>query len=89
MLLVTFKYKNYVFGKDSTFQQDRARPRAHLLTQQWCHDDFPVLIGKDYEPSNQPDLNSLDYCVWDQFMKVIKWNEVTFKIILIQELKKL
>ena len=45
---MTLKYENYVFGKDAAFQQDRARPLAHPLTQQWCHDDFPVLIGKDY-----------------------------------------
>ena len=88
VLPVALKYGNHVFGNDWTFQQDGARPHTHRLTQQWCHDNFPAFIDKDHWPPNSPDLNPLDYCIWDEFVKVINWNKVTSKTTLIQELKK-
>jgi hypothetical protein len=88
VLPVAFKYGNHVFGNDWTFQQDGARPHTHRLTQQWCHDNFPAFIDKDHWPPNSPDLNPLDYCIWDEFVKVIDWNKVTSKPTLIQELKR-
>jgi len=30
----------------------------------------------------------LDYCIWDEFIKVIDWNRATSKTTLIQELKR-
>ena len=51
-------------------------------------DNFPAFIDKDHWPPNSPDLNPLDYCIWDEFVKVINWNKVTSKTTLIQELKK-
>ncbi len=30
----------------------------------------------------------MDYCVWDEFVKFIDWNKVTFKSTMIQELKR-
>ncbi|CAF1691956.1 unnamed protein product, partial [Adineta ricciae] len=44
-------------------------------------------IDKDHWPLNSPDLNPLDYCIWDEFVKVIDWNKVTSKPTVIQELK--
>ncbi len=85
---MAFKYGNHVFGNDWTFQQDGARPHTHRLTQQWCHDNFPAFIDKDHWPPNSPGLNPLDYCIWDEFVKVIDWNKVTSKRTLIQELKR-
>ncbi|CAF1535797.1 unnamed protein product, partial [Adineta ricciae] len=88
VLPIALKYGNYVFGNDWTYQQDGAKPHTHHLTQQWCHDNFPAFIDKDHWPPNSPDLNSLDYCIWDEFVKIINWNKVTSKTTLIQELKK-
>ena len=85
---MALKYGNHVFGNDWTFQQDGARPHTHRLTQQWCHDNFPAFIDKDHWPPNGPDLNPLDYSIWDEFAKIINWNKVTSKGTLIQELKK-
>ncbi|CAF4212880.1 unnamed protein product [Rotaria sp. Silwood2] len=76
-----------LFGKCWTFQQDGAKPHVHRLKQQWCHDNFPEFIDKDHWPPNSPDLNPLDYCIWDEFVKFIDWNIVTSKTTLIQELK--
>ncbi|CAF1514216.1 unnamed protein product [Rotaria sordida] len=88
VLPVALKYGNHVFGNDWTFQQDGAKPHIHHLTQQWCHDNFPGFIDKDHWSPNSPDLNPLDYCIWDEFQKVIDWNRATSKATLIQELKR-
>ncbi|CAF3930185.1 unnamed protein product [Rotaria sp. Silwood2] len=88
VLPVALKYGNHVFGNDWAFQQNGARPHTHRLTQQWCHDNFPAFIDKDHWPPNSPDLNPLDYCIWDEFVKTINWNKVTSKATMIQELKK-
>lgn len=81
------KYGNHVSGNDWTFQQDGARSHTHRLTQQWYHENFPAFINKDHWRSNSPDLNSLDYPIWDEFAKCINWNQVTSKATLIPELK--
>lgn len=88
VLPVALKYGKKVFGDDWTFQQDGAKPHIHHLTQQWCRDNFPSFIDKDHWPSNSPDLNPLDYSIWDEFAQVIDWNVVTSKATLIQELKR-
>ena len=44
-------------------------------------------IDKDHWPPNSPDRNPLNYCIWDEFVKVINWNKVTSKATMIQELK--
>ncbi|CAF1367538.1 unnamed protein product [Rotaria magnacalcarata] len=38
-------------------------------------------------PPNSPDLNPLDYCIWDEFAQCVDWKEVTSKATLIDELK--
>ncbi|CAF1366313.1 unnamed protein product [Adineta ricciae] len=88
VLSVALKYGNHVFGNDWTFQQDGARPHTHRITQQWCHSNFPGFIDKDHWPPNSPNLNPLDYYIWDEFVKVIDWNKVTSKPTMIQELKR-
>lgn len=47
------------------FPQDGVRPHIHHLTQKWCQDNFPSFIDKDHWPPNSPDLNALDYCIWE------------------------
>ena len=77
-----------MFGDDWTFQQDEATSHTHHLTQQWCHDNFPAFIDKNHWPPNNPDLNPLDYSIWDELVHQMKWNRIKSKLTLIQELKR-
>ena len=88
VLPVVLKYGNKAFGKDWTFQQDEATPHIHQLTQQWCQDHFPSFIDNDRCPSNSPDLNPLDYSIWDELAGAMDWNKITSKRTLIDELKQ-
>ncbi len=87
VLPVALKYGNKTFGDDWTFQQDGAKPHQHHLTQQWCQNNFPSFINKDRWPPNSPDLNPLDYSIWDELVNAIDWNKVKSKTTLIQQLK--
>ncbi|CAF2117487.1 unnamed protein product [Rotaria magnacalcarata] len=87
VLPVALKYGNQVFGSDWVFQQDGAKPHSHHLTQQWCRDNFPSFIGKNRWPPNSPDLNPVDYSIWDELVNTINWNKVQSKTTLIQQIK--
>ncbi|CAF2046656.1 unnamed protein product [Rotaria magnacalcarata] len=87
VLPVALKYGSKVFGNDWIFQQDGAKPHQHYLTQQWCLNNFPSFIDKDRWPPNSPDLNPLDYSIWDELANAISWNKVKLKTTLIQQLK--
>jgi hypothetical protein len=88
VLPVALKYGNMTFGSDWIFQQDGARPHVHHLIQQWCRDHFPAFLDKDRWPSNSPDLNPLDYCIWDELARAMNWEKITSKTTLIEELKR-
>jgi inhibitor of nuclear factor kappa-B kinase subunit alpha len=77
VLSVALKYGNDMFGNDWTFQQDGAKPHIHAKSQEWCVNNFPSFIDKDHWPPNSPDLNPLDYCIWNEFAQAIKLNTVT------------
>ena len=87
VLPVALKYENIVFGNNWAFQQDGATTHTHNLTQEWCRENFPSFITKDRWPPNSPDLNPLDYSIWDEFINVIDWSKVKSKTTLIQQLK--
>ncbi|CAF2182362.1 unnamed protein product [Rotaria magnacalcarata] len=89
VLPVALEYGNKVFGNDWIFQQDGAKPHQHYLTQQWCRNNFPSFIDKDCWPPNSPDLNPLDYSIWDELANAIDWNKVKSKSTLIQQLNSL
>ena len=88
VLPVALKYGNKTFGKHWTFEEDGANPHIHHLTQKWCQDNFPSFIDKDHWPPNNPNLNPLDYCIWDEFGQCVNWKKVTSKATLIDELKR-
>ena len=88
VLPVVLKYGNNMFGDDWTFQQDGVKTYIHKKLQEWCANNFPSFINKDPWPPNSPDLNPLDYCVWNEIAQVIKWNAVTSKKTLIAALKR-
>ena len=76
VLPVALKYGNEAFGRDWVFQQDGARPHSHHLTPEWCLDNFPSFLDNDCWPPNSPDLNPLDYSIWDELVNRINWNKV-------------
>ena len=88
ILPVALKYGNHVFGNNRTFQQEGATAHTHHLSQKWCVDNFPAVIEKDHWPPNSPDLNPLDYFIWDEFIQQIQWVKVHSKKTLIDELKR-
>ncbi|CAF4505518.1 unnamed protein product [Rotaria socialis] len=88
VLPVALKFGNDMFGDSWTFQQDGGRPHIHRKTQDWCRTHLPCFIGKDHWPPNSPDLNPLDYFVWDEFVNAINRDLVTSKTALINELKR-
>ena len=49
---------------------------------------FPIFLDKDTWPANSPDLNPLDYCIWNEFAQAINWDKVTSKSSLIAEFKR-
>ena len=48
VLPISLKYGNDAFVEYWTFQQDRARPHIHHLTQKW---HFPSFIDKNHWPA--------------------------------------
>jgi hypothetical protein len=88
VLRVALKYGNGILGNDWTFQQDGVKPHIHTKTQEWCPKKFSFFIYKDHWPPNSPDLNPLDYCIWDQLTQAISWNTVTSIKTLIVALKR-
>jgi hypothetical protein len=85
---VTLKYGNETFGGEWTFRQDGAKPHIHHLTQQWCRNNFPSFVVKDHRPPKSLDLNPLDYCIRDEFVKTIDWNRVISRATMTEELKR-
>ncbi|CAM2721683.1 unnamed protein product [Rotaria socialis] len=88
VLPIALKFGNDTFGNDWTFQQDGAKPHTHAKSQEWCAEHFPSFIGANDWPPNSPDLNPLDYCIWNEFAQLINWDAVTSKRTLITALKR-
>ena len=68
---IALRYGNSKFGNNWTFQQDNGTLHIHQETQEWCCQHFPSFIDKDVWPANSPDLNPLDYYIWDEFTQAI------------------
>ncbi|CAF1337281.1 unnamed protein product [Rotaria magnacalcarata] len=52
---------------------------THVATQEWCQKNFSSFIDKDHWPPNSPDINPLDYSIWDEFGQQINWTKVQSK----------
>ncbi|CAF1595824.1 unnamed protein product [Rotaria magnacalcarata] len=88
VLPVALKFGHHTFGADWTFQQDGAKPHIHAKSQEWREKHFPCFIDKDHWPPSSPDLNPLDYCIWDELTHQVNWDAVTSKTTLINEVKR-
>ena len=86
VLPVALKFGNGMFGNNWTFEQDRRRPHIHQKTQDWCRTHLLSFIDKDHWLPNSPDLNPLDYCIWNEFARAVSWDLVTSKVSLINQL---
>ena len=75
-LLVAKKFGNKFFGNDWIFQQDGATAHTGNLTQKWCGENFPAFIDKNRWPPNSPDLNPLDYSIWNELVQNLNWEKV-------------
>ena len=73
------KFGNIMFGNKWTFKQDGATPHTHDATQNWCRESFPDFIDKSHQPQNSPDLNPLDYFVWNEIVQNMNWKKVVSK----------
>lgn len=87
VLPVALRCGNKFFGPNWTFQQDGARAHTHELSQKFCRDRIPNFISKDRWPPNSPDLNPLDYCIWNEIVTGMRWDRVVCKTTLISEIK--
>ena len=60
-----------------------------VLEEKWYSDlgNFRSFIDEDHWPPNNPNLNSLDYCIWNELVEAIQWSKVTSKTTLMVELK--
>jgi hypothetical protein len=81
------RFGTTIHGSDWTFIQDGATAHTHHLSQQWCSENLPAFIPKSLWPPNSPDLNPLDFCVWNELVQGIKWDKVTNKQTLIAQIR--
>ena len=70
------------------FQQDGATSHTNQRAQHWCKKNFKFFIPTDRWPPNSPELNPLDYSIWDNISKHIKYGNVKKFNDLCRELEK-
>lgn len=77
-----------LIGDTFIYQQDNARPHAARNSQMWCKQHFPDFIDSKRWPPNSPDLNILDYYVWNAVGQLMRWDKVQNYQSLQQEIKR-
>ena len=65
-----------LLGDYFIFQQDNATPHTHHASLQWCEENFTDFIESHKWPPNSPDLNVLDYYVWNAIASNMNWSKV-------------
>jgi inhibitor of nuclear factor kappa-B kinase subunit alpha len=88
VLPFALKQGTQLLGDNFIFQQDSAPARRHYQSQAWCEKHFPDFINKDRWPANSPDLNVLDYYVWDAIGQQMRWNKINNYETLREEIKR-
>ncbi|CAF4311844.1 unnamed protein product, partial [Rotaria magnacalcarata] len=77
-----------LLGDNFIYRQDNATPHRHKDSIAWIKKNFPRFIDEKKWPSNSPDLNVLDYYVWDAIGHNMHWDKVKSYDSLIDEIKK-
>ena len=52
---------------------------THRLSQKWCEDHFLDFIDKTHWLPNSPDMNPLNYSIWEEYAQAINWSRVKLK----------
>ena len=60
-----------ISGGDYIFQQDGARAHTAKDTIKYIKDKMPDYIPPELWPPNSPDLNTVDYGIWESFMRKV------------------
>lgn len=79
VLPVARRFGNKQLGTHWWFQQDGARAHTAARSQNWCKENLPNFIEKDRWPANSPDLNPLDYSIWNEIVQGMNWDRVECK----------
>ncbi|CAM4820023.1 unnamed protein product [Rotaria magnacalcarata] len=77
-----------LLGDNFIYRQDNATPHKHKDLIAWIKKNFPRFIDEKKWPPNSPDLNVLDYYVWDAIGHNMHWDKVKSYDSLIDEIKK-
>ncbi|CAF1097776.1 unnamed protein product [Rotaria magnacalcarata] len=66
-----------LFGHQNwRFQQDGASCHTGKSVQKWCKKNFKFFISKDKGPTNSPELNPLDYSIWNSIFNNVDYYKV-------------
>ena len=78
-----------LFGHQNwCLQQDGASSHSDKRAQNWCREHLDSFIPKDRWPPNSPELNPLDYSIWDRVAQDINYQKVNTRDDLKRENKK-
>jgi transposase len=58
------------------FQQDGASSHTDNKAQKWCKNNFKFFISKEKWPPNSPELNPLDYSIWDNISSNMEYRKI-------------
>jgi hypothetical protein len=97
---ITLSHQNYIevvlphaksederlLGDDFIYQQANATPHTHKKSLAWCEESFVKFINNERWPPNSPDLNVLDYYVWNAVTNAMQWDKVKNYDSLIEEI---
>ena len=68
---------NQLFGhKNWGLQQDGASSHTDMNVQQWCKKHLKFFIPKNRWPPNSPELNPLDYSIWNNISNRMDYKKV-------------
>lgn len=87
VLPIAKKYGDDNFENNWIYQQDGASCHTAKRSIDWITENMPRFIPKERWPANSPDLNPLNYSLWNELVRAINWNRVMTKPTLIKELK--
>lgn len=78
-----------LFKSDNwNFQQDGASCHTSIKSQELCQNTFYFFIDKKHWPPNSPELNPLDYSIWNQISSNMDYKKINNQSSLVKEIKK-
>ncbi|CAF1182692.1 unnamed protein product, partial [Didymodactylos carnosus] len=85
---LTKQWINGLYIKGALIEETIAPAHKDGLSQQWRADNLSPSIPTDRWAPNSPDLNPLDYSIWNELVQAMNYEHVTTKATLIEELKR-